>query len=71
MIKIKNITIRCPNCKIPFAKIYFDGKQSYLKWYNGKMNETFCKGIYEINCFRCGTEIKIITQLLTRVFDKE
>lgn len=66
----KNITIRCPQCKIPFLKIYFNGKQSYLKWFGGKMNEVFCWGIYEIRCFKCGEKIEILREIM-RALDKD
>ena len=66
----KNITIRCPKCKIPYVKVYKDGRQSFLKWYNGQMRETFIKGIEEVCCFNCGTQIRI-PRLIRKVADQQ
>jgi len=64
---IKSFVIRCSKCKVPFLKIYPDGNQTFLKWYGGKMNETFCRGIYEIECFKCHTKIDVMREVLTTV----
>jgi len=66
---IPSFVIKCPKCKVPFLKIYPNGDQTFLKWYDGKMNLTFCRGIYEIICFKCNTKIDVMQQLLTSIFD--
>ena len=53
--------VRCPNakCNIPFLRIYKDGRRSILKWYEGRMHETFIQGLYGLTCFNCKKEIYI------------
>lgn len=59
MAKEKYKIIRCPKCYVPFMRIYLDGRQSILKWHEGRMHETFIKGIREIECFNCKQKIHI------------